>query len=161
MTLDDQFSEVAQHAPWFGGLFIDDDMVVIYTTNISRSAQVVDAAQAVLGDRMVPPASQGSGNRVRLQIAQFGFAALQQWHDQALALFEHFEIVMIDVDERANRLRITLPTGSDSQTRARVEEWLGHSGIPAAAVIVDYSPEVVQTSTVRDNVDPLEGGIQV
>lgn len=110
------------------------------------------AIQAVFGPGQIP---EGGVQVVR---AQYGFAQLAAWHARMGSLFRMPGVVMTDIDERVNRIEIGV---HGSIAVPALQTGLARLGIPASAVQVVQTPAFVTTATLRDQIRPIEGGIQI
>jgi hypothetical protein len=151
-TLDERFNQVAVRAPGFGGMYLQDGILMVYVTNPSQQAAVLGAIGAVFGAASIPAAG------VRFLPATYGFAQLSTWHSRMGSLFNTPGVILTDIDERSNRLKV----GVESAAYVSVVEMrLTRLGIPRTAVnIVETQPYVV-AATLRDRIRPIEGGIQI
>src|SRR5256886_13913715 len=113
----------------------------------------VQAIQAVFGAGRIPAGG------VQILPATYGFAQLATWHARMGSLFGIRGVFLTDIDETANRLKIgvvpnTLAVGA-------VEARLAAMGIPRSAVRIVPMQPFATTATLRDQVRPIEGGLQI
>ncbi len=81
-TLDDDFSEIADSAAGFGGLFLDEsDQLVILTTGASHGDSLVSAIEAVRSDLLRPQTRDGLQPRIAFQSVEHDFRTLMNWRD--------------------------------------------------------------------------------
>ncbi|MDP3064327.1 MAG: hypothetical protein Q8O40_14120 [Chloroflexota bacterium] len=82
----------------------------------------------------------------------------QDLQGQALGLFEIDGVVFTDIDEQSGRLVV----GVENRGLARsVQARANALGIPVSAVSVVETKPIVFATTLRDNVRPLKGGLQI
>ncbi|HEU0012633.1 MAG TPA: hypothetical protein VFQ45_03080 [Longimicrobium sp.] len=145
---------VAQAVPGFGGYFIDaNGRPTVYLTDPARRAE---AAQALSGFL----ASFG-WTAADLQVRQgdYSYEQLHAWHLQSSArALAVSGAVLTDVDESANRLRFV---GVDLASVAGIASTVAGLGVPRAATVVQVGAPVVQTATLRDQIRPAHGGLQI
>jgi hypothetical protein len=156
-TVDDLFAEVAQQVPTFGGMFFDENdnnILYLYLLNPTQKAMVERAIAAVFGPRLpglIPP------QEVRVLQGQYSFLQLKQWHDRMMALFTLPGVLMIDIDDNKNRLKVGVKS---IDMRDIVEQELDKLGIPREAVTIEETRPVMPLSTLRDKVRPLVGALK-
>jgi hypothetical protein len=156
MTFDDELARVADRAPAFGGFFFDSatGKLKVYSWNQTASgkAQAIDALRAVFGDRL--PAAA-----IEVIAGNYGFGELKPWGDRLLELLSMPGVVLTDIDDARNRLRV----GVERQaTAGRVRDRLAVLGIPGEAVdVVEMRPVRPLITNLRAKIRPLVGGIQI
>jgi hypothetical protein len=178
-NLDEQLLQMGERLPGFGGMFFDEAGTLnVYVTNLAEglSAQALEARRAevetaltdVFGKELL---EQGAGQRQGLSIqtastaevkvieGQYDIAKLAQWRknmDSSLALTG---VILSDLDEANNRVRIGIAAGT---SRAPIEKALTEKGIPLEAVTIEeVEPFSFAAHTVRDKIRPVVGGIQI
>ncbi|MBI3951076.1 MAG: hypothetical protein HY314_11560 [Acidobacteria bacterium] len=157
-TLDDQFASIAKQVPAFGGLFYDEmGQLTMYLVESEPNLQeAVDLAIEAFRKR---DGRITSADLIRVLPGQYSFLQLKQWHDRLFVpVFSIQGVILTDVDEATNRLRI----GVESLEIAdQVEEELAQLGIPREAVIIEETEPIVFMATLRDRVRPLRAGLQI
>ena len=152
VTLDEAFGQVAMRVPAFGGMYVQDDTLRVYLTDPSDKAAAVQAIQATFGAGRTPAGG------VQVLPAMYGFPQLSAWHDRMGALFNLRGVILTDIDETSNRLKVGVDSAA---TASEVEMNLARLGIPRTAVnIVEMQPFAVAES-LRDQIRPIEGGTQI
>src|SRR5439155_401605 len=159
-TLEERFAQFAMLVPAFGGMYYAGDTLVVYLTKLAARPAALQAIGAVFG-----PAVLTSGG-VEVRLATYGFLQLMQWHARMRSLFALPGVVMLDIDEMANRLKVGVAeapisgTTSTASFRA-VEVALTQLGVPrTAATIVPMQP-FATSATLRVNTRGIEGGMQI
>jgi hypothetical protein len=160
VTLDDRFAQIATEVPGFGGMFFDengtptvymlDDRAVDHRL-VTKIEQAL--GQTVLGGEQLP--------KTGLQVlqGQYSFLQLKRWYDQMwVPVLEIPEVVMTDIDEAKNRLRIGV---ENLGMEPVVEEYLAQLGIPREAVVIEQTDPIVMLTSLRDRHRPLVGGLQI
>lgn len=148
-TIDDKFLDVATKAPGFGGMFVDGDILKIYLTNPTEKPAAVAAIASVFGKERA--------KNIQVLQGKYSFAQLKKWQNRAGELFDMQETIYTDVDEKENRIKI----GIDSSDFKAVEQRLVRLGIPRGAVIIEKTDPIVYTSSLRDRIRPIQGGLQI
>jgi len=152
-TLDELFGQVAAKVPEFGGMYRQGSTWVVYLTNPARQAAAVAAIQAVFGS------SFDTRGGVRVLPATYGFGQLAAWHARMGGLFNIRGVLLTDIDEAANRLKVGVD--GSSFAASMVQARLIQLGIPRASVDLVRLQPLVPTATLRDQIRPIEGGIQI
>jgi hypothetical protein len=158
--LDGQFVDLVSRIPGFGGYFFDaQGDLNVYLTDTSHEG----VARAVLADvarnrpqRLNNPWTRPS--EILVRHGEFDFEQLDTWHRRIATVLAGINVTMIDSDEAANKVSIGVAHESDRQPALAL---ITAAGIPREAVLVDVIPPVQQATTLRDNVRPLIGGLQV
>jgi hypothetical protein len=154
LTSDELMAWIAEKVPDFGGAFLGPDgKLNIYTlgTEDDGEGRLEQFVAGSLGRHQV---SSGA----RLLPARYGFGELKRWHDDAVSVFDVASVVLTDLDEARNRVRIGVETANDVNA---VEAELGRLGIPLEAVDIEIIDPIFQLATLRDQVSPLAGGLQI
>lgn len=145
---------VAQAVPGFGGYFIDGTGApTVYLTDVSRRAE----AEAALAGFL---ASFGwTARDLNVRQADYSYLQLDAWYRQAMPrALAVAGAVAADLDESRNRLRFG---GVDASALVRIADAVADAGVPAAATVVQLRAPIVQVATLRDQVRPLSGGLQI
>ncbi len=152
-TLDDLFGQVAARVPAFGGMYLQGNTLMVYLTSPSERMAAVQAIQAVFGAGRIPAGG------VQILPATYGFAQLATWHARMGSLFGIRGVFLTDIDETANRLKIGVVP--NTLAVSAVEARLAAMGIPGSAVRIVPMQPFATTATLRDQVRPIEGGLQI
>jgi hypothetical protein len=154
LTLDQMFLKVAEQAPEFGGMFIDQDGVLnVYLTDVSRLGTAKDAMVKTFGSEVIPTAG------MKALPADYRFLDLYQWHvAHAAESLAEPGVHSVDIQEVNNRLRI----GVEHQTaKNQVLAMLMTLGIPPAAVEFFMAPPMqFRLENLTDTLRPFMGGLQ-
>lgn len=145
-SLDEEFSQINGMIPGFGGLFYDrDGRPTVYLT-----------------DPAEPGAAALLGPDVRVLPGEFEFRQLRSWrHDLRPALLGRPGVVLLDVDETTNRIRVGVEPGHLATTRLGLAVEAARRGIPGRAVVVEEVEPIVRLTTLRDQVRPVPGGVEI
>ncbi|MGB9367045.1 MAG: hypothetical protein WCE79_13645 [Xanthobacteraceae bacterium] len=130
-TLDDLFLAVAARVPQFGGLYVarDKALQVVLT---DTSASVVEAARQAVNEVFGPERiREGGFHPVQ---GRYNFPQLHDMHMRARGVLAVPGVVLLDADERRNRLKVGL---SRLDVQPTVEAKLAALGIPLEAVIFE------------------------
>ena len=138
----------------FGGFFVDrEGAPTIY---------LADAGDRGAAERALAPflAARGiDASRLRVLHADFEYARLETWFDQASP--DALSIpgaVFADLDEASNRLRIGV---SNAAADAEVRRTVAALGIPPGAVIVEQTSPIRPLLTLQDRIRPVPAGAQI
>lgn len=158
VTLDDEFGAIAEKAPSFAGLYVDEmGSLVVLTTEESQIDQVVLAIRASSLAHVEKNRSGGTRPR-RYTKANYGFLELRRYKDLINSGTWAHGLVMLDIDEVANKIRIVVPT-LDAANRVRLN--LTSRGVPLDAFDVQLGSVGIPEAVVSDKFRPVPGGVQV
>jgi hypothetical protein len=134
----------------------------------AQRAEVKTALTDVFGKALL---EQGAGKRqglntqavsapadIKVIKGQYDIVKLAQWRkdmDSSLALAG---VILSDLDEASNRVRIGIEAGT---SRAGLEKALSEKGIPLEAIVIEEVEPFSFNATVRDKIRPVVGGIQI
>lgn len=150
--IDDELAGIAAKAPGFGGMFFDEDGVLnVYLADPAQEAAARTAVAEAFGPRRPVPA-------VRVLKGEYDFRELAGWHALLPEVLALSGVVLTDIDEAHNRLRVGI---SDAGARDRVLGALDRLRIPRDAVLVEEADPIYQVLTLRDVVRPTYGGVQI
>lgn len=151
ITLDDRFRAVAQQAPGFGGMFLDDGgLLTVHLLDPRERGGVQASIERVFGP--------GSADNLNVLPATYGFLQLDRWHGRLGGVFELSGVLFTDIDERGNQLQI----GVDSASQiTAVESELSRLNVPRGAVDIVVTDPVTPVATLRDRIRPIQGGLQI
>jgi hypothetical protein len=131
---DTRFLEVSRSVPGFGGAFIRDGSLHIWLTQ--PSSKLRDQAQAAL---IQSAGSEFDIENVQVHSADYSFDQLYEWHSAIIDVLSIDGVILTDIDDRSNRIRIAVE--SLEAQASLVEAELSEQGVPRAAVdIVAGSP---------------------
>ncbi len=151
-SLDELFAEVASRVPAFGGMFIEGDILFVYLLNPGQKVAAERAIVAVFGRERIPAGG------IQVLQGQYGFAQLKNWHDRLISLLDLEGVLLTDIDEGQNRLKVGV---EQLALASAVEQQLASLGIPKEAVLIVEAEPIVPMLTLRDKVRPLVGGLQI
>jgi hypothetical protein len=152
VTLDDKFDEVSGKVPEFGGMFLEGDTLKVYLLKPEKELAAEDAIISVFGRERIP------GGGIKVLKGQYNFTKLKEWHEQMRGLFNIQGVVFTDIDESSNSLKVGVER---PDLIGVIEQQLIQQGIPRGAFIVEQAKPVVLAATLRDNIRPLQGGLQI
>jgi len=92
------------------------------------------------------------------QAAAQGRPDVEGQHRRLLPLFELAGVVFTDADESTGRLVVGV---LDRDVEPAVRGWLTALGVSPQSVDVIETPPIVQVATLRDQVRPVQGGLQI
>lgn len=145
-SLDAEFAAIAERYPGFGGLYYDQE----------------GRPHVYLKDMNLASIFYSLGDDVQIHRGDYDFRELLDWRLSARApVFEVPGAVTLDVDERSNRVRIGVDRASAKKTIARIRASLDAAGIPREAVIFEARDPIFFAQTLRDQIRPVPGGVQI
>lgn len=145
VTADVEFSRIAEAVPGFGGLFYDENGIAsVYLTDLARASEF-----------------KLEGTEVRILPGRYDFRELARWRSELLALLSRPDVVLLDVDERRNRLRVGVDSSAGPAALAGVEAALAATSVPRESVVVEAAPAIQLLATLRERVRPVPGGVQI
>lgn len=170
-------ARLAATVPSFGGIALDSSgNVIVQVTNLGDGNLALRAAESLLAERQLS-SSTGAVLKPLIYVKQsaYTYRELNGWRAKLdTALITLPEIRFVDLDERVNRIVISL--WSD-HARAAVEYHASTHGVPPAAISIELAPpgltsELAQGATssycppeagnsLRSCHRPAEGGMQV
>lgn len=170
------FRDLARQVPAFGGFYFNESgELVAQVTDLGRGASMraalVPFLQQLAAERGNP---NGRLPEIVLRKADYSFAQLSDWrHRIEGPVFALEAVVLIDLDERENRLFIGL---ADESGRAEAEAKLREVGVPLEvvriAVVGEATPQATRANAaaavtsvgcghLQDYCRPLIGGYQI
>lgn len=143
-TLDREFALVTREIPGFGGVYYDREGRL--------TAVLTDLAQADSVRQLNPD--------IRVVKGDYDFAQLAAWKDRLLSVFRHPGVVFVDADEVRNRVVIGVERGLVRRSGG-VEREIARRGVPRRAVEIVEADPIYQLATLRDQIRPVPGGVQI
>jgi hypothetical protein len=136
----------------FGGFYLDRGVPVVY---------LKDAAERGNAERALAPFLRAQGlaaSQLRVLPAKYDWAQLERWHTRASEeVLPVRGAVFVDADEASNRVLIGVERGAS----ASIKGLIARLGIPEAAVVIRETEPVRFAATLRDEVRPIVGGLQI
>jgi hypothetical protein len=159
---EDEILRLENSIPGLGGVFMNQDgKIVVYLTDLGRGqAAIAEIAKAAAVFRARADVQRDvAAGRVELRQGQFAFSQLVQWQGSVAAAVGQVPGYQgVDADESTNRVRVRVLKGTRIDPFERA---LAASGIPAAAVQLDYVNAFI-ASTLRDHFSSFTtGGMQI
>lgn len=150
---EEDFARLAREYPGFAGYHYDPETgdLVASMKDLARGEEVRAAVQPRMAElRGVSERARRGRGGVRVRRVQFGFDELRQWRDRLTpVLFARPEVLQIDLDEAANRVRVGVLHAS---ARPGVLADAQELGVPASAMVVEQAELVCPTQ--GDDCDP-------
>lgn len=145
-SIDRELALMNQEIPGFGGLFYDAaGFATVYLTDPSDTRALAEL-----------------GPDVRVLKGDFQFVELRAWrHELRSAVLALPGVVTLDVDEASNRVRVGVDHELAAIAGRRVAAQVARLGIPAGAVVVETVEPIYQLLTLRDQLRPVPGGVQI
>jgi hypothetical protein len=154
--LEKRFAELEQAVPGFGGYFIENGKLTAYVTSPGRSAQARAALEPVL--RELPANARQRVSEIQVRQGRYSFSQLARWRDKMPGVMGVRGVVLVDVDEAHNVIRVGVENaGLEQAVRAQSRK----AGVPDEAVVVSVHEPIYQLATLRDHQRPVKGGLQI
>ena len=170
-------AELAKLAPSVGGIYVAPDggihVLVVKPTDDAPAR----AAVASLMSKRQDKSDSLYKRPVTVERAQFSFAELSDWRDleSDSVLTDLPGLVMLDLDERRNRVVIGIALDAPSSTRAAIQARSARLGIDSAALIIENRQTIKLTSALSTSAalsrspgydlqqyfDSLVGGVRI
>lgn len=145
MTLDEEFAQLAEEIPGFGGLYLDaEDTTHVYLQDLSRAGEV-----------------QHLGERVEVHQGEYDFRDLFAWKDEVRPQLAQPGAVFLDIDEQRNRLLFGVESDAFDAFSAELLSFLRGTRVPPEAVLVEPAEAIVPTELLTDRIRPVPGGVQI
>ena len=161
VTINDEFARLARaEIPGFGGFFFDEQgNTVVQLVDRGQATKAAEVLMRDLGNRRILLRDGREALKpLVFRQADYSFLQLQDWFEKADELFRISGVVLTDVDEVQNRLRIGV---EDLVARALAEEVLTELGIPRTAVVFEEIHSITFEETLSDWARPLDGGRRI
>ncbi|AKT37605.1 hypothetical protein [Chondromyces crocatus] len=162
MDANEQFAVIAEAVPGFGGLYMDQGQAVVFLTD----PNTVEKAKVMLEPVLARMLAWGRDPAVPFEMPEFRFEQgrydwneLYRWYETIGDVFSVPGVVLRDIDETKNRIRIGVST---EEARRQVEKYVTTAGLPVEACVIENVEPVRFTSdTLRDRWWPPVAGLQV
>ncbi|HET9986004.1 MAG TPA: hypothetical protein VFQ38_20560 [Longimicrobiales bacterium] len=148
---------LAQQIPGFGGAYVDGGVLNIY---LRKDAYGVPAAEDAARAAISALFREGSRRElpVRFKEARFSFIQLRHWEARLRQSFARLGVHTAGVDERNNRLRLTVHTSGEMTS---VLNEAASKNIPNEAVETRVGAEGQAYTALTDKVRPARGGLYI
>lgn len=150
-TLDQD--ALAQRIPSFAGLYLDEEGAPVVA--------LVGRADADLASREITPALRSRGlesGELRVASARFTYRQLGAWHQAMNESLAEAGVVFTDLDEANNTVTVGVENPVAGMVVRRMAE---RSGLPGEALQVRIVEPIAFAATVRDQIRPVQGGLQI
>jgi len=145
LTLDEEFARLAEEVPGFGGLYLDEAGTThVYLQDTSRAREV-----------------QGLGERVEVLQGEYDFRDLLAWKDELRPLLEQRGAVLLDIEERRNRLLFGVERDSVVAFTVALRDFLWDTRVPPESVIVEAVEPFAPVELLTDKIRPVPAGVQI
>ncbi|MGH3715236.1 MAG: hypothetical protein ACRDT4_17495 [Micromonosporaceae bacterium] len=156
-TLDDVFAAVAVQVPGFAGVAVDERSGRLLVSMAEPSGSVGQAQRALVAELGEPRVARLAAVRVDVE---YDFLELKRWYDRmSPAVLALPGVVVTDIDERLNRLRVGVidPRTHGGEVRALSRRL----GVPPEVLVVEQHGPVRFASSLRNAHRPMVGGLQI
>ena len=134
-TLDGKFTEVASQIPSFGGMYYDENGQLTFCLKEVQNEEVEYVKQQVKAAFADDPRLSEVGD-VNVVPCKYNFMELNEWYSRMNNILSIPGVVMTDIDEVKNRLRIGI---ENQEIKDEVEDKLIEMGIPLEVVIIEVT----------------------
>jgi len=156
--LDELFLSIESELTGFGGFYWDNDTLVIVSTAVYPTANLLRLTVASAVAKFRPDVAETAlVGRVQIVEGIFSFRQLYSIKE-FLTLNPIPKMVFVDVDERRNRVFVGV---EDEAAAADVMAILSDRGFPLDAVVVEIVEPIVPMVYLQDRVRPVAGGLQI
>ncbi len=143
--LDSEMVEMVDLVPGFGGMFYDEKgRPNVYLTDSSSELRLKAMSPDVIIHR-----------------GEYDFRTLQSYRVELRSALSIDGVVALDVDERSNRVRVSINEDMNPKQRAQLQRRLMRMSPDPDAVIIDERPEFLRHQSLRDSVRPVPGGVEI
>lgn len=158
---EQRFVDLARTFPGFGGFFYDaEGNLAGYTTRLEESADLSRELQLILESR--PTRGRLGAEKssvVVVRKGQYTYHELSSWRDWVEDnLLIGAAVTYVDLNEGANRVEVGV---LDLAVEGKLRQELEAVGIPSSAVQLVESGPFELLTTLRENVNPEKGGLQI
>lgn len=157
MTDDEGFAQLENLIPGFGGMYLDSaGVLTVFLSDVSRASEARASLESLR--EIGPGAATASEWNVRFRSGSYTFGTLLEWKRTLSSRVFEIGATFVDIDDRSNDILVGLShTVSEADVRAIAQRL----NIPDDALRTVVTGELRVTSTLRDRVRPLIGGLQV
>ena len=146
VNFDEGLALLNQELPGFGGMFYDDKGALNVYMVEGRSAGVSDLF----------------GAEAQVLAGQYEFSQLQHYRESLRDLLGDSDIVLIDVDERLNRVRVGVDRNAGELATRSAENRVASFSVPAEAVVFErVDPIHPMAHTLSSAFNPVPGGVEI
>lgn len=166
-SADAKFLSIEKEVPGFAGVFNEGNGVLraYVKGDAAKSTDpglIRSAVEAQMGDLSALTRSRGDKSvgtpTLEVTRADYSFSELSEIRVRGLDALKLKGIHTIDVDERANRVRIQAD-GEFAMLEAK--RFAESNGLSLDAIIIEDAPMPERMATLRDRIRPLKGGLQI
>lgn len=154
-TIDDDFADLVDQIPGFGGVFVDSSGVVnIYAADVSSPNTARGAVAEFARRHRMNGLDLATRRDVRMRKAAFDYRELVTWRRALLQEVGTTSVTSLDIDERVNRIVIGVANDDAARDVARLAQELA---IPNRAVTTVIEAPTVLFTTLRDSTNRVAG----
>lgn len=171
----DEFAhfEIARHTPWFGGVLLDGDRLIVTVTDETRSSEVVEALagwiEQLRESRALPDV------QVATRWGRYGFGELSVWMERATDFMRgNPNVYFVDLNEDANMIDIGVDDPGSIQMLADLQAVVrapanavrlvrgGRAGSDRGVALAAFELDVLaaqSSGTLGQTFQPIPGGV--
>lgn len=145
---------VSQRLSTFGGMFVDEaGRPTVYLTDLADAPKARQILRAFAEENDASPLA------IQFLQAKHRISDLSTWYNRSWpAVMERNGVVFSDLDEANNRLLFGVENQGHATAIAAI---MRAKGVPASAYAVEVTEPIRNLATLRDEVNPKVGGLQV
>ncbi len=166
-SVDAKFLNIEKEVPGFAGVFNEGNGVLRALVK-GDGAKSIDpgriraAVEGQMEELSVLANRRGSKSTapptIEVERADYSFSELSDIRVRGLDALKLDGVHTIDVDERANRVRI-FADGEFAMLEAK--RFAENNGLALDAIVIEDAPMPERMATLRDRIRPLKGGLQI
>lgn len=153
VSIDEEYAEISEHAPGFGGLFsdVENTKFIVFVTDRSDRSAVRQEVESYITRNGLPP-----DRPIEFVIGSFDFQQLHLWRQQLDRAASGLRTIS-DIDETSNSIILG---ARDAQAAIDLAGLAATLGIPSAAVQVRLMP-LPSDDNLSGTIRPMVGGIKI
>lgn len=154
-TIDDEFADLVDEIPGFGGLFVDSTGALnVFQTDPSSAGATAAAIRAFADRHRMPGLAAAATQSITLRVAAFDFRTLLRWQRAMMADIGVAGVTSFDVDETRNQIVVGIESADVAD---EVVRWAVALKIPQSAITTSVEPRVTLLATLRDSTNRAAG----
>ncbi|HEU0052838.1 MAG TPA: hypothetical protein VFQ39_06660 [Longimicrobium sp.] len=144
--------QLSREIPGFGGLYLDGQgRPTVYLTDLSET----ETAERVLN----PYAKTQRAPQLVVRQGRYEYTDLNDWHGKVNAALSLPGVVLTDLDEANNIVRVGVERGS--KVASNVRALATRLGVPEEAVQIEEVDPIIPAVTLRETNRPIRAGLQI
>ena len=158
-TIDDDFADLVDRIPGFGGLFADSTgVLIVHRAGTASAHMTAPAAAQVIADfadrRNMRELAVAARGPIRFRNAAFDFRSLLGWQRMLKQRLGVAGVISYDVDDQRNQIAIGV---EDAGAAEAVMRRVAELGVPDGAVVTPVELRAVSAATLDDSTNRVAG----